>query len=373
MKEAEASRLSSELKNSLAHYRKAEHKPYAFDDFVDPDMGSSLSNPNPYPVLRKPHDWVWKGKSKDWGKQKIDFCRFVYQKYPTPKFLDQAWLMGGKDVIGNKERRRTFRWWWVAVAQGKSLYKEHMKGVLTKRETHLFLKAPKSLQIEQAVWWARAMAESNDIGIAYRIATSRIGDQSYEDDWWTEVCRYFARNPVSLDEISHLCDYLHHARAEDENFTVVGRSLLSLRRRCEEWHRWIIKQKNIGGGSWEGALLPDWEYIASPFGTGKSNGVKWRMVQIKTGNDLAVEGRAMRHCVSSYKIHCIAGRTAIWSLLVTHEKGLVEKRALTVELRLKYPVSIIQAKGLANRSARSDELAILRKWAGENGVRLVRY
>jgi hypothetical protein len=88
------------------------------------------------------------------------------------------------------------------------------------------------------------------------------------------------------------------------------------------------------------------------------------VTQIKTGQDLAAEGNAMRHCVYSYKQQCTWGWCSIWSLRTRTGAGF--KRVLTMEMTPQNEV--IQIRRLANRPASAAELAILRRWAIARGV-----
>jgi hypothetical protein len=72
----------------------------------------------------------------------------------------------------------------------------------------------------------------------------------------------------------------------------------------------------------------------------------------------------MHHCVFSYKDRCIKGTCSIWSL--TSEDMGVSKRRVTIEVN-DYG-RIIQARGFANRSVKSDERFIISEWAKKNNL-----
>jgi hypothetical protein len=74
----------------------------------------------------------------------------------------------------------------------------------------------------------------------------------------------------------------------------------------------------------------------------------------------------MHHCVASYAAKCIAGNASIWSLR-RRAAGNTE-RLLTIELDRQHRV--IQIRGFANRTARTDERKLLERWAKARGIDL---
>ena len=71
----------------------------------------------------------------------------------------------------------------------------------------------------------------------------------------------------------------------------------------------------------------------------------------------------MKHCVFSYSVKIEAGTTSIWSLRLGPE------RMLTVEVT-NTTREIVQFRGKLNRSATASEIAILRIWAAQNGLKM---
>ena len=72
----------------------------------------------------------------------------------------------------------------------------------------------------------------------------------------------------------------------------------------------------------------------------------------------------MHHCVSGYAYKCLTGKASIWSLR-RRAAGAVE-RLLTIELDRQHVA--VQIRGLANRLARPEEEAMLKRWAKARGV-----
>ena len=312
--------------------------------------------------IRDYGSWRYTGKSKDSEKQRLALIRHLFGKYPVPRFLEQVL------AVDDDTNVRYIRWY-ITAAQGGSLYKTCTREFLSKKETHLFLQAPDNLTVEQAIWWAKAMAISDDIGVAYRMARSSIARRgAYWVEFWVDVHRFFTNNPVPLKEMDELLDYIMAEHRDNENWTIKKRSLEAIRRKSEEWHRAQYKMRHIGGGRWDGMNIPDWHMKTGKYDSNpqKSTQVEWFINEIRTGNELAREGQKMRHCVSSYKRTCMEGNTAIFSMW-SNTPTQHDRRNLTIEVHVKRR-QIGQVRGFANRLARPQEREILRKWAMDNGL-----
>ena len=88
--------------------------------------------------------------------------------------------------------------------------------------------------------------------------------------------------------------------------------------------------------------------------------------QLKQAEDLVMESRAMRHCVSTYALKCIAGHASIWSLRRCTKNSV--DRLLTIEV--DQLGQAIQVRGFANRLANADERNVLERWAKARGITL---
>lgn len=317
--------------------------------------------------LRNRAAWKYLGKSRKAEKQRLELIRYLFGKYSVPRFLEQALVSEDKEFT-------QFASWYVTAAQGGSLYKTCTRNVLSKKETHLFLQAPDDLTIKEAIWWAKAMALCDNVGVAYRMARCSIvrrGD--YANAFWIDVHRFFTNNPVSLKEMDELIDYVTAERRDNGNWSIKKRSLESIRRKSEEWHRAQYKMRHIGGGSWEGMKVPDWKFVTGKHDPNpqKSTRVEWFVRQILSGNELAREGQKMRHCVASYKRTCMSGHAAIFSM-TSNTPNQTDRRNLTIEVNA-HSRQIVQARGFTNRIPRPQERLILNRWARESQLTFPRW
>jgi len=308
--------------------------------------------------LHHPTEWRYRGKSKRIEKQRLELVRYLFGKYHVPRFLEEVW----NDAEDPRRREiDQFFDWYIAAAQGKSLYKLHSRDILSKKETHQFLQAPAHYSCIQAMWWAKAMCEGANLGHANRLASSRLIQYDINDKFWLSVLRFFVHNPIEIHEINDLLDYLCNEHGENEHFKMKGRSLESVRRSNETWHRLLIKEKQVGGGHWPGVDVPNWLATAGK----KNEKVTWTVTQITSGDDLLKEGQAMHHCVSAYKSRCMSGSIAIFSM---KSRSPIQplKRHLTIEVRVIQGM-VMQTRGFANRLPTAQERNVLRRWARSVG------
>jgi PcfJ-like protein len=325
-------------------------------------------------ALRAPEDWRCRIKSKSPEKRFLDFVRFCFARYRVAAHLEEVWIA---DVIGddfvdkvtvpggvdsNPGRAPDFMRWYLIAAQGGSLYKQEASRYLSKQECHHFLTAPDEVgSLRAAMWYAVARAQAERKDAALKVARSKITGYSIASSWWKDVARFFARNPTTVHEINDFVDFLFVAKQEDEAYTLKGRTLATLRRRMEDWHRTLRKSQTIGGGAWAGNPLPDAEYK-----TGKDHHQAiWRFRQIKTGNELFREGERMHHCVAGYKFACMQGYVSIWSLTSEFPIGRVN-RGVTIEVTKGG--HIVQCRGFANRLPYANEVTMAKRWAAENNL-----
>src|SRR5215510_8817971 len=325
-------------------------------------------------ALRAPEDWRCRIKSRSEDRRFVDLLRFSFARYRVPAHLENAWIVEFTDDLVDRIgplpdtpvagwSRPDLRRWYLVAAQGGSLYKHHTSLYLTKLETHHFLTAPDDMtSSQQALWYAVARAQTERVDIARRIGQSQLVRHSIASTWWREVARFFARNSVPLHEMNDLIDYLRVAKTENAGMSLKGRSLHALQRRREEWHRALHKHNAIGGGSWAGRPIPDVDYEA---GSEKKKAI-WRFRQIKTGNELFREGQRMHHCVASYKHLCVNDQVSIWSLTTEFPPGHIN-RGVTIEVRKDG--TVVQCRGFANRLPYGNEVAVVRRWASEYGLR----
>ena len=358
---------------------RVDARPGAPESFADfkPELRKKVAEQRAF-ALRAPEDWRCRIKSRSHERRLIDLVRFPFARFGVAEHLERAWIEEIDDDFidgitppdpwemhpGATRRRGApdLRRWYVVAAQGGSLYKFEARAYLSKQETHHFLTAPREIaSAKRAFWYAVARAQCDRADVALRIARCKVTNYSIASTYWKEVARFFARNPLPIQGMDDLVDFLSAAKREDEAFTLKGRTLEALTRRMEDWHRVLRRNHAVGGGAWIGSPLPD---VAYQTGRDDKRAI-WRIRQIKTGNELFDEGVRMRHCVASYKSSCMAGHISIWSMTCEFPIGMVNKG---VTMEVTKDGRIVQCRGFANRLPYGNEVMTAKRWAREHAM-----
>jgi hypothetical protein len=359
-----------------ATLRRVARKPRPTPDFrkaiEDAERGFA------YQVVREADAWHPQMKTRDPARLRLAAARHLFALYPVPATLERIWL-DDRGLAADEVRLR--RHWYVVAARGGSLYKAGASAWLTRKEVHAFLNPPAGVSFDEAFWHAIARSCVDDPAVAMCIARSRIArTPRSEIAFWREVARFFCVNPAPVETIDDLCDYLAECRHRDAHYRIEGRTLSSLHRRMHEWHRDIaaierieaIRRRAAGrstalapAGVWSGSPLADWEWVPSAQDA-KAKGERFVVRQLKQAEDLVMESRAMRHCVSTYAGKCIAGHASIWSLRRCTKDRI--DRLLTIEVDKQGRA--VQVRGVANRLAHADERNVLERWAKARGISL---
>jgi hypothetical protein len=333
-------------------------------------------------VVRDPQSWHPQMKTRDAARLRLAAARHLFARYPIPSMLEQIWLDdAGLDAQEIQLRKQ----WYVVAARGDSLYKAGAGQWLTRKEVHAFLNPPAGVGFNEAIWYAIARSYTDAPNTAMCVARSKIARTPRgELPFWREVARFFCANPLPVEAIDDLCDYLAECRRRDRRYSIEGRTLASMRRRMHEWHHDVAAIERIeairrrarqaaahGRGvaaadlAWAGSPLADWEWTPSAKDA-KAKGERYVVRQLKQAEDLVMESRAMRHCVSTYAGKCIAGHASIWSLRRCTKTGI--DRLLTIEVDQQHRA--IQVRGFANRLAHADERNVLERWTKARGITL---
>ncbi|HLH88605.1 MAG TPA: PcfJ domain-containing protein [Xanthobacteraceae bacterium] len=345
--------------------------PECFADFK-PELREKIASLRGY-ALRAPEDWRCRIKSRSQERRFIDLVRFTFARFRVAAHLEQAWIEECDDDFvdklippdrraGRRKGAPDLRRWYLAAAQGGSLYRQEASTYLSRQETHHFLTAPREIaSMRQAFWYAVARAHCDRVDVALRIARCKVSSYSIASTFWKEVARFFARNPLAGDGMDDLADFLFTAKRDDPAFTLKGRTLAVLRRRMDEWHRALRRKQAVGGGAWTGSPLPDVDYESGS----RDKRAIWRIRQIRTGKELFAEGMRMHHCVAGYKPQCMSGDISIWSMTCEFPIGRMHK-GVTMEVTREG--RIVQCRGFANRLPQANEVATVKRWAGDHGM-----
>ena len=328
-------------------------------------------------------DWIrpvedWRPRTHNTRRQFASLARHLLAEYPVPIFMDSVWFMGS----GAAALRRQH--WYTHVASGHNLRTADVPIPLTKRMAHHFMLAPDHFTVDQALRWGQTLGLGGNFRLAEAIAATRLAEHFEHDDFWITVIRFFVENPMlDLAHVGPIIDYLQDQRFEQReefqaagviqrlpppqpNLTMKGRSPEALLRQVERWHHQLAHERVDLKAQWPLSGINGFDWIEGREGTPSLR--RWTIRELLTSRALVAEGRAMQHCVATYVRSCSRRVTSIWSLEMENHEG--SQRVLTVEVRLPHKI-ICQARGKRNVLPDEKSRSILRRWAGQEGLRLV--
>ena len=358
----------------------------SFGDFVF----DTIAGTPEVPVLRgliKLHDrkalWLrplkeWKPKSKNTERMFGELARHLFDEFgDVPRFMERVWL---------REDRPSWRYrdWFVHLGRGHNLRKAKLPIPLTKKMAHFFLQAPDEYSVEQALRWGQMKALGCPESAIHAVAASRLGRSLANEEFWFTFLRFIAENPM-LDprQIAPVTDYLQNQRFEpvevelapgewrqeppaQPGLSLRGRTVVTLLRQVDEWHKSLGKLAAMPGGQYAKADIEGYSVERE----GPSGKRLWVIRQLRSAKDLQIESDELRHCVASYHWSCAKGHCTIWNLSVTEPNGKPERRQ-TIEVDTSR--QIVQCRGLANRDPTTEEWGIVNRWAGERDLSVARY
>jgi hypothetical protein len=303
--------------------------------------------------IREPKDW--KSKSFNIDKQKRDFINWVYCKYPVPKFMYKAFTL---DVPHGVHKHVI---WFLTIAQGGSFAKK-VKGILTKREAHMFLRAPDNNTIEENLWWARCEMMEIPPSLTHAIVKRFFANVPIDDKFWNSLLHLIKKEEkiINVSALSDVMDFLRWQHRANARWSLKGRTLGSLIKLSNEWHR-EMQLRKFGNGNltWTGSDIPDWRF------KNKATKTVWHVTQLLSSKELYNEGRRMKHCVASYGHRCVDGLSAIFTM--TSNDGVnVDEKHLTIEITKEK--RMVQARGRFNKPPAGEARLILNKWRNVHNI-----
>jgi hypothetical protein len=277
--------------------------------------------------------------------------------YPVPRFLASVWF--GANTMGERAQRS----WFVHHGRGRAFRSLTLPLAMTRRMEHAFLRSPDHLGVDEALRRAEVlgMGGEPDLWAALRAtpigASFAGGERRREIIGWL-VCR---RDQLELGLVAPLVE---HALAVPR--PLAGRSVDAVWRehaaRIAPPPRWVPPRRPVAR-----VVVPE-RWPRSPWSglavVGEP-GVVWSIVELCDREQLREEGRAMRHCVGGYAVHCGSGRSSIWSL--RRDAGRGSESVLTIEVS-PAQAAIVQLRGPHNRAPAGEALAIVRAWAAREGL-----
>lgn len=320
--------------------------------------------------------FTWAGSAASWHRTVHDLAQHLVGRYPVPAFLGGAWS-ADDDRAGDAQRR-----WFVEHAGGRPFRSLDLPFAMTRRMEHLFLRTPAHIGVLPALRRAELLGLGAAPDFAEAILAARPALDMDHGDFWRTAWRFLIANAAAIDrlQIAPIIDFLHgirHERIEVETpagiewrpppapaFSLEGRTVRSVLRLMEEWHR------DLGRGSgrleWTPSGLRPMR-LEVPSETPEVPPTQWELVELTSAELLRAEGAALKHCVASYARSCASGRSRIWSL--RRRRDGPPSPVLTIEVDPTRK-AIVQVRGLYNRAPMGRSWHIVQTWAGREQLRL---
>jgi hypothetical protein len=297
--------------------------------------------------------------------------------YPVPACMTSAWFVLPPGETHPEQQ------WYKHLGRGHSIRTAGLPLVFTRAMAHHLGQAPHHSSVRAALRWAQVRGLGGHEALARTVAATRLGQSFGEEDFWLTVVQFFVSNPrMDLTHVGPIVDFLHHQRCESRevfvpgrgivhqgppqpDYSLKGRTVASLLRQVEEWHRLLGRDETVPAMSWPRSSIGELRHVE---GTEQQENRRcWTLRELLTSRELFLEGQALHHCVATYARSCAGRRTTIWSLQV--DSGHGPHRALTVEVDPGERL-IRQARGKGNRLPRAAERTVLEYWATREGLRL---
>lgn len=303
-------------------------------------------------------------------------AQHLFANYPVPACLISVWLKPP-----SKEACRQ-QGWFKHLGLGGSLRTADLPIPLTRAMAHCFGQAPAHFSVEAGLRWAQVRGLGGPPSLARAVAATRLGKEFQHEDFWLTVLQFLVNHPkLDPGHVGPIVDFLHHQRFVPQevfvggvlvrqrpprpDYSIKGRTVQSLLRQVEEWHKHLGKECRKPARVWGRSKIREFEVVEGC--AQEQNMRRWTIRELLTSQELLAEGRALRHCVASYAAECAWRHTSIWSLRLENDTG--ERRVLTIEVD-PATRTICQVRGKANRPPKERERGVLHRWVKREGLRM---
>lgn len=288
----------------------------------------------------------WKPKSKQTKQQVKELTGYLFCRYKVPDFFYQVFYSTNLVHIE----------WFIHLGIGRRVKDLNKMPIqLTQKMGHYFLQAPSHYTIAEALRFAQVRGLGGDERIADRIALSWLGNKSYSDEpFWERFMQILVQGGMfNHSKIGELTDYVREMKRADAGYHLKGRTLQSLLRQSDEWHK----------RSSHSATLQYWRSCGIDGYRHEKHDGDIVVEELVSSKELVNEGKAMKHCVASYAYLCVKGRIAIYSFRKYMSGTMLEVLA-TIEVNLSLR-RIVQAKGKMNKPISNDVRKCMDLWANK--------
>lgn len=277
-------------------------------------------------------------------------------------------LYGLKNVLATAQTANWAFW----IISGKNLRRApDLPFPLTRMMAHFTINAPRHLTFSEALLFGRVRGLGGSLALFKELYVCLRRYHRLHEFHIEKLLSFVVKYQKDLypGELSLLLGYLWHrffdwraggqAELEDCSLARIRREMRIWCRETQAIPEHMYEHQNLTWPStkWQG------------FST-KIDGVHYRIIELTSYRELREEGNILSHCVASYVEDCKRGLCSIWSLRARIGERQ-EKLVVTVELRADGYIA--QALGELNTKPKPEEMAVIRDWAGQEGLKLRAY
>jgi hypothetical protein len=299
-------------------------------------------------------------------------------RFPVPAFMTTVWFDLPPGEILPQHR------WYKHLGLGQNIRTASLPLRLTKAMAHQFSQAPHHYTAVAALRWAQVRGLGGDEALARTVLGTRLGKVLENEDFWESLLLFFINHPsLDLAQVGPVVDFLQHQKFEWKegvsqegvfgklppprpDYTMKGRTVASILRQVEEWHKELGQDTHQPSLSWRHSPFKDFQLIEGSEALGNMR--VWTITELLTSRALFLEGQAMKHCVATYAERCARRQTSIWSMQVENQRG--RHRVLTIEVDLSKR-TVCQVRRKCNRLPQAEERQVMERWTAQEGLKVV--
>jgi hypothetical protein len=308
------------------------------------------------------HRCEWKRPLFEWTEAKsttsnvialATLAEHLFAPFPVPRFMNSAWL-------GTPQEQR----WYIRLGAGDSVRAIDFPVPLNRWQAHVFRLAPDDLTILGALRWAQARGLGASPELARAVAKSRLGREIGDEAFHRDVIAL----AVELGNVD-VVELFHDPRHPPPSPVDVALCSLGPKTRqliLQECGVRPAPRPRPQGLTWRAAPFAGFRW--NHFDPLDARRRIWRIAELRSAEELRLEGIAMRHCVASYAPKCAFGGSSIWSMTVEVD-GYPLRRAVTIEVNVNSR-KVCQVKAIANQKPKPRFMDVLRRWATEQGLQM---
>jgi len=314
-------------------------------------------------------DWLmpvecWSPPKASGQVQLASLAEHLFARFPMPQFMASVWHRAEPGTVSVEQG------WYKLLGLGQNIRSVNVPMRITRGMAHRLLSAPRHLSMVAALRWSQITDLGGSEELVQSILATRLGRVLDNEDFWEGVIHFFVNHPeLPLDQVGPVVDFLQPPQPE---LSLKGRSCASVLRLVREWHR-ALARTAVKEVSWAPAPFGDFRWLekrraqrdARANQPTASEDRLWTISELRTSRELFVEGRVMRHCVSTYVRSCVERRSSIWSMQAETQRG--KDRILTIDVALPSR-RVVQARRKCNEAPGPMERAIVRRWAEREGI-----